>query len=67
MSRSRLLTTTELAQRLGLHRGSLARWRVQGKGPNYFKKGEGKNATVLYRLPDVRKWEKKHNFVKHTK
>lgn len=66
MSQGTLLTTADLASRLGMHAVSIARWRVEGKGPPYFKSGEGKKARVFYRLKDVREWEKQNNFVKRS-
>ena len=35
----RLLVTKEAARRLGLSPQTLARWRVQGKGPTFLKIG----------------------------
>lgn len=55
-----LMTSEMLAKRWGMHRGSLARWRSQKKGPPFLKLGSGKNASVYYRMIDVIKWEKNH-------
>ncbi|WP_062114028.1 helix-turn-helix transcriptional regulator [Aureimonas sp. AU40] len=44
-----LLTTQEAAERLRLSVPTLARWRVQGSGPVYIKRG----ARVFYRPTDL--------------
>jgi len=56
----KLLTTDELAQRLGMDSGSLENWRNAGKGPIFIKMGQGNSAPVRYRLCDIEAWEKKH-------
>lgn len=49
------LTDKELAERWGMHKGSLANWRVQGIGPKFIKVGK----KVLYAVSDVETWENK--------
>ena len=54
-----ILTEADLAKRW---RGkvsitTLGNWRRQGKGPAYFKPGDGKSSAVLYRLADVMAFE----------
>ena len=63
----KLLTTADLAQRLGLHTRSIMRWRAENKGPAYFKSGDGEKGRVFYKLSDVKKWEKEHNFIKQVR
>ncbi len=52
-----VLTPEELANRLGMHVGSLANWRVVGKGPKFFQSGKG--GRVRYRRDAVEAWEKR--------
>lgn len=40
------------AEMLGLSRGTLANWRVEGRGPRYIKSGK----HVLYRVCDLEAW-----------
>ncbi|MEG9862794.1 MAG: helix-turn-helix domain-containing protein [Flavobacteriales bacterium] len=47
------LTQSQLAERWGMAKGTLAAYRTQGKGPRYLKAG----AKVLYRLQDVEAYE----------
>ena len=48
------LTPAELAERLKTSPGTLANWRVMGKGPKWWKPSPKK---VLYPLVDVESWE----------
>lgn len=56
-----LLTSKELAERWKLSDQILRLWRMKEKGPTYIKLGEGKKASVRYRLEDVEAWEKQHD------
>lgn len=56
-----ILTSKELAERWKMSEQMLRVWRVKNKGPNYFKLGEGKKASVRYRLEDVEAWEKQRD------
>ena len=56
-----ILTSKELAVRWKMSEQMLRVWRVKNKGPNYFKLGEGKKASVRYRLEDVEAWEKQRD------
>ena len=47
------LTPKELAARLGVSRGTLKRWRREGKGPAWCRVG----AQVRFRPEDVASWE----------
>ena len=47
-----LLTTTEVASRLGIARKTLENWRVEGYGPPYLKIRK----YVRYRPEDVDAW-----------
>ncbi len=53
MNSSDYLTATQLAQRWGLHPGTLSRWRKAGKGPGYFRTP----GFVLYPLAEVEQYE----------
>ena len=48
-----LLTSSELADRWGIHESTIANWRVTGKGPHYLKI----RGLVLYRLSHLEAWE----------
>lgn len=52
-----LLSTAEAAHYLGLHPTTLATWRVEGRGPRYFKVGARK---VRYRADDIETWLEKN-------
>ena len=54
MKSSEYLTTSQLAERWGLHYDTLLRWRKAGKGPAYFKTP----GYVLYPLAEVEQYEK---------
>ena len=55
-----LLTTAELAERWGMHEGSLKNWRSKGKGPPYVKIGEGYNTIIKYKLKDIEEYEERN-------
>lgn len=55
---SDILTPTQLAKRWNLAPGTLSNMRSQGKGPAYFKIGEGLTSKVRYRLEDVLQFER---------
>ena len=48
-----LLTTSQLAEHLGLKKNTLEKWRFLGKGPLWIRVGGRRR----YRLSDVAKWE----------
>ena len=48
------LTTTQLAKRLYIGSGTLAKWRMVGKGPRFISLGK----NVLYPLSELEKWER---------
>lgn len=50
------LTDKELTKRWRLARGTLANWRLAGKGPAYIRFGR----KILYRLSDVEAYETAH-------
>lgn len=55
------LTTKQLAERWQLHPGHLARLRMEGKGPPYFRSpGGSTRSRCLYRLSDVEAYEETH-------
>lgn len=51
----KFLTAAEVSQRWGgaVGTGTLANWRVQGKGPAFVKLG----SKVLYPIDELDKWE----------
>jgi hypothetical protein len=57
---STLLTTEEVAKRWKVAQNTLRKWRVSNIGPSYVKIGEGKNATVRYKLEDIESFEERN-------
>jgi hypothetical protein len=53
----RYLTTEELADRLRRTPGTLANWRLVGKGPKFLRPAGNKRGRILYRLEEVELWE----------
>lgn len=53
------LTTKELADRWGIHPGTLRTWRSEGTGPVYIKLGEGQTSRVFYCLEDIKEFEER--------
>lgn len=61
------LSSSDVAKRLGIKEPSLRNWRSVGRGPNYIKVGQARNAKVLYKEKDVRAFERayfKETYVK---
>ena len=54
------LTTREVADRYRVKRGTLAMWRVRGKGPCFIKVGR----TVLYPIKDVEAFERRQRRIR---
>jgi len=52
--KDKFIKTKDLAERWGLHEGTLRNWRAQKKGPPYYKTGK----DVVYKLSDITKHEK---------
>ena len=50
------ITAIDAAKALHINIKTLARYRVEGVGPRYFKLGNGRAARVLYRLSDLVAW-----------
>jgi predicted site-specific integrase-resolvase len=50
-----MLTTEEVAKLLRVAPGTLARWRVSGKGPPFHRRGLGR---VVYEPAELRTWAK---------
>lgn len=50
------LTISELCQRWGVHRATLAIWRMREEGPPYFKVGR----KVFYPVQCVEAYERRH-------
>jgi predicted DNA-binding transcriptional regulator AlpA len=51
-----LISEKETALMLGIHPGTLANWRSEGKGPEFVKLGDSPRAAVRYRLTVVQDW-----------
>ncbi len=49
-------TSPQLAILLGRRPQTLRKWRLQGRGPCFIRRGEGPGARVLYRVRDVSCW-----------
>jgi len=47
-SRPQLLRPVEVARLLSISLDTLARWRIEGRGPRYVKLGVGRKASVRY-------------------
>jgi predicted site-specific integrase-resolvase len=48
------LNSNEVSKRWGMSPQTLARWRCEGRGPQYMKIG----GKILYRLQDVEQFER---------
>ena len=53
-----LMTTQQVAELLDVHINTVKNWRHKKKGPKFLKLGPGKNASILYRVDDVKKFQK---------
>jgi len=51
------LTTRDLAARWNISESALRNYRMQGRGPKYFKAGSGKKSPVRYRMADIIDYE----------
>lgn len=60
MAKKKELTSNELADRWDYHPAHIRRLRSQGRGPRYYKLGTHRNASVIYKMSDVLKYEKSH-------
>jgi hypothetical protein len=58
MSQSSLVTPEELAARWLITPGTLARWRRNGKGPEFSKTDSG----ISYKLEDIEAYEKSRTY-----
>lgn len=52
----RLISTKELAERLGMKPNTLSIWRMNGTGPPFYKFGEGRGARVRYDEAEAVAW-----------
>ena len=50
-------TSDMLAKRLNKHPQTLRYMRANDRGPRYYKMGKAKNAPIIYKLVDIKKWE----------
>lgn len=60
MNCSDYITAKQLAQRWGVHRATLLRWRKSGIGPCFHKTP----GTVLYSLAEVEQYEQANPYLK---
>jgi predicted DNA-binding transcriptional regulator AlpA len=51
-----LLTSAELATLMRVDSNTPALWRLRGRGPKWFKLGDGVSSPVRYRRSDVNEW-----------
>lgn len=51
-----ILTPQEAARRLRISQRTLEAMRTRGSGPAYAKYGEGRSATIVYRLSQIMAW-----------
>ena len=51
-----LVDTEAAAARLGLRPKTLAMWRVERRGPRFYKLGTGRTAAVRYAPEDLDAW-----------
>lgn len=54
------LTAVEFAEMVRLSPRTVEKLRLEGRGPKYFRLGEGGRSKVVYRLADVLAWLEKH-------
>lgn len=59
---SKMLSSPEAAQLLGVAPYTLRLWRHKGKGPRYVKLGDAKQANVVYVEDDVIAWRNARTF-----
>jgi predicted site-specific integrase-resolvase len=53
---NQMLTPQEVSQLIKISVGTLENWRLAGRGPKFFKIGDGPRGHVRYRLQDVEDW-----------
>lgn len=51
---------TQAAAFLGLKRSTLESWRLNGKGPRFYRLGAGKRGRIRYKRADVIAWREAH-------
>lgn len=49
---SDLISTSDLAKKLGIQPNTLEKWRVHGEGPPHYRLGR----RILYKMEDVSAW-----------
>ena len=57
-----LYSTNQAALRLSLQPQTLRKWRVQGRGPRYFRLGVSNRARVVYADEDILAWLSRRAF-----
>lgn len=50
------VNTKEAADMLGLSYKTLINWRSLGKGPRYYKLGNKRSSSILYKRNDIKKY-----------
>ena len=59
---SPLLTSPHAATWLGVKPQTLRKWRCQGKGPRFVRRGTGRHSPAAYRLADLEAWVDSRSF-----
>lgn len=62
MSRAKMISTRELARRWDglIVQGTIENWRQAGRGPLYIKLGRSKTSRIVYKMSEVKRFEKKY-------
>ena len=55
-----MLTTEEAAERLRLNPQTLERWRRDGRGPKWERRGIGLRPVIRYHPEDLEEWLAEH-------
>ena len=58
----KLLTTEQAAARMNLKPSTLRQWRCRGRGPNFYRVGDGPGARCRYPASELEEWlAERHN------
>ena len=56
----RLLTSAQAAEMLGIDPFTLARWRAEGRSPEYIRLSNSPKGRVMYKKEDLETWIEAH-------
>lgn len=56
----RLLTSAQAAEMLGVDPFTLARWRAEGRSPQYIRLSDSPKGRVMYRREALERWIEAH-------